>query len=149
MHGRDTRTWELLSSSSSPPPSRYLVQGVSHLLQTWQLRTGNKVHPTPPEPQENKLGRCNDPDVDWARWCVSRIRHGIFIIREPSAHIWRNADNEACSLVAKLHKPRDKYLCTHLPVAQGGGMQNCHLWCGQRCPEREPHCGDAQSYTRH
>lgn len=30
-----------------PAPSRYLVWGVSHLLQTCQLRTGNKVHPTP------------------------------------------------------------------------------------------------------
>lgn len=85
------------------------------------------MHPTPPEPQENKPDRCNDHNGDWASWHVSCICYDIFIIGEPSAHIWGNADNEACNLVAKPHKPKDRYLCTHLPVAQGGGMQHCHM----------------------
>lgn len=133
MHVRCTH----VGIASILPFPRHLVRGVSHLLPAWQLRTGSKAHPTPPEPHENKLGRCNDPNGDWASWCVSCIRHGVFIIREPNVHIWRNADNEACNLVAKLHKPRDEYLCADLPVAQGGGMQDCH--CGvRRRPQREP-----------
>lgn len=136
MHVRDTH---MGIASFLPFPSTVQMPCAGcHLLQTWQLRTGNKVHPTPPEPQENKLGRCNDPNGDWARWCASCIRHDIFIIREPNVRICRNADNEACNLIAKLHKPRDKYLCTHLLVAQGGGMQNGHLWRGKRSTEGSP-----------
>lgn len=127
MHMRDTCTWELLPSAHSPAPSRYLVQGRSHLLQTWQVRTGNKC--TPPHQNHRRMSltdvmTCNG---DWASWHVSCIRHDIFIIREPSVHIWGSADNEACNLVTKPHKPKDRYLCTHLPVDQGVGMQYCHL----------------------
>lgn len=127
MHIRDTCTWELLPSSPSPVPSRYLVQGDSHLLQTWQVRTGNKCTPPHQNHRRTSLTDVMTHNGDWASWHVSCIRHDIFIIREPSVHIWGSADNEACNLVTKPHKPKDRYLCTHLPVAQGGGMQHCHL----------------------
>lgn len=55
------------------------MQGVSHLLQTWQVRTGNKCTPPHQNHRRTSLTDVMTCNGDWASWHVSCIRHDIFI----------------------------------------------------------------------